>query len=172
MNKLRIIQYVFQLSLLALLFNNNLIGKDLQVKKDGFSPSNIPTFESYPVTEAYKGKIAPVDLNSYPEARKYRTRLREGVKSGPNFAGHYVVIPIGCGTSCQNQWVVNVKTGKILARFLTTIGAEYRLGSNLLILNAPTEEYKKIYKENPEAPFLTGKTICLVWEKDKPKIVY
>lgn len=172
MRTLKIIKYTLHFSILALLFNTYLIGGSLEIKKDSFSPSNIPTFESYPVIEDYKGKIAPVDLNSYPEACLYRTMLRNGVKSGPNFAGHYVVIPIGCGTDCQNQWVVNIKTGKVLARLLTTIGAKYRLDSKLLILNAPTEEYKRIYKENPRTAYLPEKTVYVILENDMIKVIY
>ena len=172
MNKVRVAFAIFQFSVLFIVFSNALMGKELQARKETFSPTNPPTFEKFAISEAYKGKMAPLKLNSYPEARKYRTRLRENVKAGPNFAGHYAVIAIGCGTNCQNQWVVNVKSGKILGRFLTSNDAEYRLGSNLLILNPPTEEYKKIYKENPKTPLLPEKTVYMVWEKDKPKVIY
>lgn len=149
-----------------------LFAKPSLGNKTNFSPSHLPQFENYPASEPFKGTIAPVDINSYPEARRYRTRLREGVKAGPNFAGHYVIVTIGCGTSCQNQWIVDANNGKVLARFLTSMGAEYRPNSTLLILNPPSQDLKKEYKEHPEAPFWTGETLYITWEKDNPILLY
>lgn len=145
--------------------------KTSPLKKEAFSPSNLPRFEFYPVTEIYTGKIADVKLNSYPEAQRFRTHLRQGSKAGPNFAGHYTILSIGCGSNCQNQWIVDAKSGKVLARFLTSYDAAYRVDSNLLILNPPSLEAKKLYKTYPQAYGLE-KIVYVVWEKDKPRVLY
>ena len=43
----------------------------------------------------------------------YRTRIRDGVAQGANFAGYFSMIEIGCGTSCRFAFVVDLRTGKI-----------------------------------------------------------
>lgn len=50
------------------------------------SPRHPPLFADYPINETFRGEPKPVDLQSHPEAREYRTRLREAVKGRPSFA--------------------------------------------------------------------------------------
>src|SRR5439155_20826276 len=42
-----------------------------------------PRFEDYPVKEVFKGSTKAVDLTSHPNAKKFRTLLREGSKGPP-----------------------------------------------------------------------------------------
>jgi hypothetical protein len=42
-----------------------------------------------------------------------RTRIRQGMKAGANFAGHLALIEIGCGTGCRFVPVVDVRTGRV-----------------------------------------------------------
>jgi hypothetical protein len=44
--------------------------------------------------------------------RNYRTALREGVDEGPNFAGRFALVQIGCGTNCRKAYLVNVSSGE------------------------------------------------------------
>ena len=71
-----------------------------------------PRFEDYPAREVYRGRPAPVRLDSR-RARMFRTRLREDSRSGPNFAGRYTVVVWGCGTGCAQMGVVDAKTGRV-----------------------------------------------------------
>ena len=71
-----------------------------------------PRFEDHPVREVYRGRNAPVRLDSR-KARAYRTRLREDSRTGPNFAGHYTVVVWGCGTGCAQMGVVDAVTGRV-----------------------------------------------------------
>lgn len=171
MRNLSKIKYAF-LFVSLFLSVNSVIAKDKVLNKIIYSPSNLPKFKDFPSLEAYKGGGAPVDLKSYPEAYKYRTRLQDGVKAGPNFAGHYVVVTIGCGTNCQSQWIVDANNGKVLGRFSSSLGAAYRIDSTLLILNPLTGELKEKYKESPNAKFLKEETSYLSWEKDRPELIY
>lgn len=66
--------------------------------------------------------ISSSDQVSYPDfagrdrnARYYRTRIREGLSKGANFAGHYSLIEIGCGTSCRFAYVVDALTGEVFS---------------------------------------------------------
>jgi hypothetical protein len=64
----------------------------------------------------------------------FRTRLREGARKGPNFAGAFTVVVWGCGSSCQIVAVVDAMTGALSEQTLrTTNGVEYRRDSRLLI---------------------------------------
>ena len=72
-----------------------------------------PHFDDYPVTNIYKGKPKPVNLQSHPNARKWRTMLREGAKEGPNFAGHYTIAKWGCGSSCVQFGIIDATTGNV-----------------------------------------------------------
>src|SRR5436189_3283148 len=103
-----------------------------------------PTFSQYQIkkSDVFKGKPRPIDLSSHKNAKTYRTKLREATKAGPNFAGHYTVVSIGCGTECQDNWVVNAKTGKIIDCFPSTIGVEYDLNSTLLVIDQPEGIYE------------------------------
>ena len=50
---------------------------------------------------------------STAQARRFRTVLRAGAAAGPNFAGHFTVVAWGCGASCTEAAVVNVRTGQV-----------------------------------------------------------
>ena len=101
----------------------------------------LPNFEDYHVGEPYKGKPAIVDLRSDPDARRFRTRLRQAAAKGPNFAGHYVVVMWGCGTSCQSLTIVDSRTGKVHSPLdPTSEGACFRIDSALLITDPIDQE--------------------------------
>ena len=84
----------------------------------------IPRFENFKVTAAFAGTSAAPLLRT-PLQRMYRTMIQQGVakgwgvfrdakeKVGPNFAGHYIVVQWGCGTSCVMMVIVDALTGKI-----------------------------------------------------------
>ena len=74
---------------------------------------NSPRFDDFPVVEEFHGKPARVDLSSHPKARTFRTRLRDGARKGPNFAGHYALVGWGCGNECGGSLIVDLRTGKV-----------------------------------------------------------
>jgi hypothetical protein len=72
-----------------------------------------PKFSDFKVEEHFRGKPAPVNLASDPQAKTYRRMLREGARTGPNFAGHFTIVTWGCGTACQQFAIVDASTGKV-----------------------------------------------------------
>lgn len=70
-----------------------------------------PRFDEYKAT-AYSGKAAALKLTT-PQARGYRTRLREGARRAVNFAGHYKLHTWSCGTSCLQTAFIDAKTGNV-----------------------------------------------------------
>ena len=134
-----------------------------------------PRYEDYAVAKIFKGKPAR-PLISNPQARAFRTRLREGAAKGPNFAGHYPIVTWGCGTGCQQMAVVDAQTGRVyFPKALSTLtynlveniedaGIKYRLNSRLLVLvGSPGEE--------AEAANTVG-TFYYKWENNDFKLVH
>lgn len=101
--------------------------------------SELPKFEDFPI-ETTVFTNAPLDLSSTSEEKTYKTRLMEYSKGPPNFAGIYRIVSIGCGSNCQRNWIINLKTGKILKDSYiqsTSHGLLYTTNSRLLIGNPP-----------------------------------
>lgn len=142
-----------------------------------YAKTTLPSFPDYLVAQEDKfnpkEKPAAVDLSSYKDARTYRTKLRNGAQKGPNFAGHYTIVQIGCGTQCQENWIVDAHTGKILDRFSSMIYTKYELDSTLLILNPPDATFEKGYKEYPDAPIWAPiETVYQSWNGSKFEVLY
>lgn len=97
-------------------------------------------FRRYPVKEIYAGTPSPVVIDTDPRTKQFRTRLTEGAKHGPNFAGIYTVIEWGCGTNCQQVVIVNALTGRVSDWLTTEFGSKYQIDSLLFIENPDTEE--------------------------------
>jgi hypothetical protein len=71
-----------------------------------------PAFERYPA-DVWAGKPAPLNLRSHRLARMFRTRIREQLREeGINFAGHYTVAVMGCGTGCSITAIVDARNGR------------------------------------------------------------
>jgi len=83
-----------------------------QTSKTSGSRYNVPQFTDYPSDAVYIGTNHPLFLDEF--GKSYRTRLREAIKNGkPDFAGHYIVVKWGCGSSgCNTGAVIDSKTGK------------------------------------------------------------
>lgn len=71
------------------------------------------SFEQYAVP-VYRGPIAKPNFRSKPGSIRLRTRIRDGLREGVNFAGHYAIVGAGCGTGCSFAYLVDVKSGRIL----------------------------------------------------------
>jgi hypothetical protein len=118
------------------------------VGDEAFAHYRVPVSKSKPVEP---------DVRS-GDAHTYRTVIRDEAKAGPNFAGHYTVIKIGCGaaTSCiaiadaisghvyfppnlRSATSLLMDTGKFDLRSLN-----YRLASRMMIVaGEPNEVIKR-----------------------------
>ena len=103
-------------------------------------------FSAYPAQKIYKGKHASVLLDTR-EKRNFRTRLRESMAYPVAFAGEYVVVAWGCGSSCGQGAVVNARTGQVVFLPGTFSGwmhdspsIEYRIDSRLMVLRGSINE--------------------------------
>ena len=79
----------------------------------GSSVSAQPS-QALPMDRIYRGPIVLPDFKGRDKAfSNYRTRISDEIKTGPNFAGHYALVSIGCGTSCRFAFVADVATGQV-----------------------------------------------------------
>ncbi len=105
-----------------------------------FIVPDLPRFEDYSDVLSATKLAEDIDFDSYEGAWSFRTRLRNGLKKDPNFAGKYKVVTHGCGTSCQVNWIVDTENGKIVDRIGSSHGISYKLDSRLIIKHPPTYE--------------------------------
>lgn len=70
-----------------------------------------PDFKDY-AAPVYRGRAAALKLTT-PQARGYRTRLREGARRAVNFAGQYKLHTWSCGTGCLQTAFIDAKTGEV-----------------------------------------------------------
>ncbi|ATI54160.1 hypothetical protein [Sphingomonas melonis] len=62
----------------------------------------------------YRGPIKFPDFTGRDQAfARFKTRIVKEMASGPNFAGHYAIIEMGCGTSCRSVLMADVATGRV-----------------------------------------------------------
>jgi len=71
-----------------------------------------PKFEDFPAPTPFQGTLAkPILRTSWQ--RTYRTRIRDAVKEGPNFAGHFKIAEWGCGSDCVGIAIIDEQTGAV-----------------------------------------------------------
>jgi len=123
----------------AILVQLLLVACVLGKTQAGDQNNTLPTFQDYKVAHIYKGKGARPVLRN-PEDREYRTRILQGAGKGANFAGHYAVINLGCGTQCSSFLIIDVQNGRVFARAQKeyTCQAYYNLDSRLLVTDVCT----------------------------------
>ena len=99
------------------------------------------SFDDYPADTSATTRATKVRYQDKGMPR-FRTKIGEALKSGPNFAGHYTVNIWGCGTGCKVGVVVDVESGKAwwIPPKISSEGARYRLDSRLIIINPPPPE--------------------------------
>jgi hypothetical protein len=73
--------------------------------------------EDYPATEflpTFAEAAVPDFEGRDAWAARYRTMIRQGVEDGPDFAGHWSLVQVGCGTGCSTTYMVDHATGEVL----------------------------------------------------------
>jgi hypothetical protein len=78
------------------------------------TPATAASPAELPMDRVYQGPIRLPDFAGRDQKYKmFPTRIREGMQSGPDFAGHYALVQIGCGTGCRFAYVGDVATGQV-----------------------------------------------------------
>lgn len=106
----------------------------------------LPTYSQFSA-KVEKKTAKKINLASHPEAKMYRTNLRNALaNSDVNFAGKYILTYWGCGTGCRQGALIDALTGNVFFPVeLQGVSAggielgnhemlEYKKNSNLLII--------------------------------------
>ncbi len=114
----------------------------LFLKSVNAGEEGVPVFEDYAIEYQVDREMAEyIDLGSHASAGWYRTKLREGLKEGINFSGHYSIVSWGCGVECVGFLIVDRDTGKVYGiegenqHPISNRGLEFRVDSRLLIVD-------------------------------------
>jgi len=109
-----------------------------------------PTFGQYAVRVS-NAKPKPIVFSGNKDARMFRTRLREALNGGVNFAGHYIFAYWGCGTSCLQGAIIDTHTGIVyFPKELAGVGVGFGVGG-AEIADKPLD-----YKNNSRLFILSG----------------
>lgn len=111
------------------------------------------TDNTYAVQSIYRGNMPQLNESSHPDAGTFKNALQEGLRNGVNFAGKFTVVTVGCGTTCQQHFLVNRESGEITEKIQSSIGAKYSANSRIFIVNPPdsTLNYSECNSCTPEA---------------------
>lgn len=133
-----------------------IVGPDASVEAaEGYE------FGKYRVARLYSGGIHFPDFNSRDHRFvTYRTRIRHGVEKGPDFAGRYSVLTIGCGTDCSFGYIVDAATGRVVelprgGEEFMNLRYDYRIDSSLIVARWRSPVTGRCYDES------------FVWRDDK-----
>ncbi len=123
----------------------------------------LPSFDDFPVTVT-QNTPARIRWESNRGSKRFRTVIKEGVRDGVNFAGHYHIAEWGCGTACQSWVIIDMKTGNIYDGIPTSRGLEYRTNSTMIILNPGPRDYNSA-TDNVDPEYM-------VWKNNKLRPVH
>jgi len=77
--------------------------------------SSVPRFEYFKVSTPLPKRATEAFLYWPDEPDEtgahFEGRIREAAKQAPDIAGLYAVVRVGCGSDCNNLWIVDVKSG-------------------------------------------------------------
>lgn len=113
------------------------------------------------VRRTYSGPVRYPDFKNRDQFyADFRTRITNGMRGGPNFAGRYALITIGCGTGCRSVYVADVSTGRV---FAFPLGGEDNIYLNLSF----THNSRAViaYWQNPEENQCIRTE--LIWKNDR-----
>lgn len=71
----------------------------------------LPSFSDYPALSYFHGSPAKPILKTSHQ-RMFKTRIREAMQNGANFAGRYTIAYWGCGTDCTDYAIIDAETGE------------------------------------------------------------
>jgi len=132
------------------------------------SPSiDIPKYSDYSIEELGDDLIkpAPVDLDSHPRAKEFKTVLQNAEAKGPNFAYKYTIATWGCGTACHSYAVIDSSNGKVyFPNIGAQLGTSFQINSRLLIVDPPEMVYENYGNNINEPKYPT--TQYYVWENN------
>lgn len=124
----------------------------------------IPRFEEFRAQAFEPRPPVDPDVTGSRLGRAYRTRIRAGATTGPNFAGHFTLVAWGCGSSCQEWAIIDARTGQVFDWLIrSTAGAEFYPDSRLLIVDSPKKVAELLNGEVPARCAVCGTPDAFEW---------
>lgn len=117
-----------------------------------------PRFEQFPPYLIVAPEAVAPDLSSHPDAREFRTAIREGAERGVAFAGHVAVASWGCGADCRQWAFIDARDGTVIFGPRTRRGAAFKRDSRLFVAD-PTESAPAGVEAAPRYYVWTGKEL-------------
>jgi hypothetical protein len=116
-----------------------------------------PKFEDYVVQIPQRELLhSKLDIASNPIAKTYRTVLRNEIKKGPNFAGHYRLAVWGCGSSCAMFAVIDLMSGKVISETEIESVSGARLSADDFLADASSGYWGFRFKKDSRLLVLVG----------------
>ena len=100
-------------------------------------------FKKYSTSKEALRVVKVGELTFTGGTNQFKTRILKALKDKPTFAGHCIVVVWGCGASCQQSAIINLKTKKVLVGPNSATGFLYYLNSRLLVANP-------FYEDSPD----------------------
>ena len=73
-----------------------------------------PGSSGLPMDRVYQGPYRLPDFTGRDrDYATFRTKIVKEMSTGPNFAGHFTIVEIGCGTGCRFVYTADIASGKI-----------------------------------------------------------
>jgi hypothetical protein len=98
-------------------------------------------FSSFLVGHNKKLKLKSINYSINSDLKRFKATLEYNIGSPPNYAGTYLITANGCGTMCQVNHVINVKTGEVIDSISSSFGICFSSTSRLLIVNPYISEH-------------------------------
>lgn len=101
-----------------------------------------PKYHDFAVSDVFTEEPVKVNLASNAHLKDYDQAwldvLVEESAERPNFAGHYRIVELGCGTECQSIAAVDAYNGNVIfAPFAAELGVRTYPNSSLMVVNPP-----------------------------------
>jgi len=105
------------------------------------APAGVPKFSDFPVKEKSSGIAAELKFGADPRLAQYADAIEKEAALGANFAGHFSLVALPCGTGCDMIAVVDLRDGMVhMVNLIAEFGLKFSPDSSLLILNPATKE--------------------------------
>ena len=126
-------------------------------------------FRHYPAPQHASARRPAAPDVRRGDARLYRTVIRREARTGPNFAGYFTIIRIGCGAGVVCLAIADANTGKVF--FPTELNSvahlsEYEGGDDIRLNYRRNSQLLIIIGTRNEAPETTGMT-SYVWRSGR-----
>ena len=102
------------------------------------------------------------DLILTDGTNRFKTRIKDALNEGINFAGSCIFLFWGCGTSCQQSAIIDTKTKKVIFGPNAATGFIYYPNSRLLVSNP---------KDSLADDFILKESEFYIWEDDSLKLL-